>query len=155
MQKVTGRTRVSGDYKEIVCPKCKTVIRVRHFSWSSLHCETCSSIVPKLDWIIKDTPAAKLGRKGGQAKSEAKTKAARANAKMPRGKWATAIAYEFRCTKGELHHGVALKSGKMKSFVYPADEIADMEATIKECNPWEQKHDVDEFLILAGRSRLI
>lgn len=39
--------------------------------------------------------AQELGKKGGQAKSEKKTAAVRANAKKPRGKWVTAIAYEL------------------------------------------------------------
>jgi hypothetical protein len=39
--------------------------------------------------------AQELGKKGGQAKSAAKTAAVRANAKKPRGKWVTAIAYEL------------------------------------------------------------
>jgi len=84
--------------------------------------------------------------------SETKTKAARKNAKRPRGRWATAIAYEFKCSKGELHHGVALKAGKLKMG---DDDMAEMEAIIKECNPWEREKTVDEWLILAGRSRLI
>jgi len=93
-----------------------------------------------------------MSRKGGMARSESKTKAARKNAKKPRGKWATAIAYEFRCAKGELHHGVALKAGKLKM---KGDGFEEMEAIIKESNPWEQKHTVDEWMILAGRSLLI
>lgn len=39
--------------------------------------------------------AQELGKKGGQAKSERKTAAVRENAKKPRGKWVTAIAYEI------------------------------------------------------------
>jgi len=39
--------------------------------------------------------AQELGKKGGQAKSERKTAAVRANAKKLRGKWVTAIAYEL------------------------------------------------------------
>ena len=38
--------------------------------------------------------ASEMGKKGGQAKSEAKASAARKNASKPRGRWVTAIAYE-------------------------------------------------------------
>ncbi len=33
--------------------------------------------------------------RGGRVKSAAKTRAARRNAKKPRGRWVTAVAYEF------------------------------------------------------------
>ena len=37
--------------------------------------------------------AQELGKRGGMAKSERKTAAARKNAKKPRGKWVTALYY--------------------------------------------------------------
>ena len=39
--------------------------------------------------------ASEMGKKGGSAKSDAKTAAARKNASKPRGRWVTAIAYEL------------------------------------------------------------
>ena len=56
--------------------------------------------------------AQELGKKGGSVKSEAKTKAARENAKMPRGKWVTAVAYHFFDTNGKGHSGLLLLRGK-------------------------------------------
>lgn len=56
--------------------------------------------------------AKELGRKGGMAKSEAKTEAARKNAKKPRGKWVTAVAYHFFDANGSGHSGLILLRGK-------------------------------------------
>ena len=39
--------------------------------------------------------AQEMGKKGGQATSQAKSAAAKKNASKPRGKWVTAIAYEL------------------------------------------------------------
>lgn len=57
--------------------------------------------------------AQELGKKGGSVKSEAKTKAARANAAKPRGKWVTAIAYRGASSDGRELFGVALSRGKL------------------------------------------
>lgn len=61
--------------------------------------------------------ASEMGRKGGQAKSEAKAAAARKNASKPRGQWATAIAYEFEGVTDEqaspvVRFGCLLVPGK-------------------------------------------
>lgn len=56
--------------------------------------------------------AQELGKKGGMAKSEAKTVAARANAKKPRRKWITGVAYHFFDTNGGGHSGLILMPGK-------------------------------------------
>lgn len=88
--------------------------------------------------------AQELGKKGGQAKSEKKTAAVRGNAKKPRGKWVTAIAYEvdgiekykslglvivrgtppagteenFKwCEKKVVEHGVGLQNETMLVFL--------------------------------------
>lgn len=55
-----------------------------------------------------------MSKKGGQAKSEQKTKAARKNASKPRGKWVTAIAYaaNFNGDEGESKEGLMLVPGK-------------------------------------------
>lgn len=39
--------------------------------------------------------AQEMGKKGGQATSQAKASAARKNASKPRGRWVTAIAYDL------------------------------------------------------------
>lgn len=64
--------------------------------------------------------AQELGRKGGQAKSPAKTAAARANAKKPRGKWVTAVAYRVK-SDGKFYQGVAVRRGDLKE-----DQILDL-----------------------------
>lgn len=56
--------------------------------------------------------AKEMGKKGGQAKSEAKTAAARKNASKPRGKWVTAIAYELAGVKQAFAFGLVLVAGK-------------------------------------------
>lgn len=67
--------------------------------------------------------AQELGKKGGSAKSEAKTKAARANAAKPRGKWVTAIAYRGLTSDGRQLFGVALARGKLSSDEAQFDEM--------------------------------
>ena len=56
--------------------------------------------------------AQELGRKGGEAKSAAKTEAARANAKKPRRKWVTAIAYELEGVEKYKSFGSVMTKGK-------------------------------------------
>jgi len=57
-----------------------------------------------------------FSRKGGKAKSAAKTRAARRNAKKSRGRWATAVSYEVETIIGEKTlkvRGVLLLPGKL------------------------------------------
>lgn len=56
--------------------------------------------------------AKEMGAKGGKAKSEAKTAAARKNASKPRGKWVTAIAYELAGVNKAFSFGLVLVAGK-------------------------------------------
>ena len=56
--------------------------------------------------------ASEMGRKGGKAKSEAKTAAVRKNASKPRGKWVSAIAYELANVGSPFSFGVVLVAGK-------------------------------------------
>lgn len=67
--------------------------------------------------------AQELGKKGGSAKSEAKTKAARANAAKPRGKWVTAIAYRGLTSDIRQLFGVALTRGKLTNGEAQFDEM--------------------------------
>ena len=112
MKKVTTKTRAGKNGRQIYCPKCNRRTGVGHFSWSSLHCDGCGQDVKKTEWLTEETPAEILGKKGGQVKSEVKTKAVRENASKPRGKWATAISYEITYATGVLI-GVLLLPGKM------------------------------------------
>ena len=59
--------------------------------------------------------ASEMGKNGGQAKSEAKTAAARKNASKPRGKWMTVIAYEGQTEDGRKHFGVFTRAGRRDS----------------------------------------
>lgn len=57
--------------------------------------------------------AQELGKKGGSVKSEAKAMAAKENAKKPRGKWMTAIAYRGLSPDGRKWFGVSMSRGKL------------------------------------------
>lgn len=57
--------------------------------------------------------AQELGKKGGSVKSEAKAKAAKANAQKPRGKWVTAIAYAGIDGYGKSHKGLLIERGRI------------------------------------------
>ena len=92
--------------------------------------------------------AQEMGKKGGSARSEAKTSAVRKNASQPRGKWWTAIAYEVAGVGKYIAFGVVLVRGAP-----PRGPIA--------CHEWledmVQKHGVGlaafpklEFLQLAS-----
>jgi hypothetical protein len=59
--------------------------------------------------------ASEMGKKGGQAKSEAKAAAARKNASKPRGKWVTAIGYEIANVGKAFSFGLVLVAGKPPS----------------------------------------
>ena len=59
------------------------------------------------------TTVKEAGKKGGSVKSEAKAKAAKANASKPRGKWITAVAFEYLSTSGSTHSGVLMKRGNL------------------------------------------
>ena len=56
--------------------------------------------------------AQEMGKKGGSAKSESKTAAARKNASKPRGKWVTAIAYELDGVPECVAFGAVIVAGK-------------------------------------------
>ena len=59
--------------------------------------------------------AQEMGKKGGSAKSNAKTTAARKNASLPRKKWLTAIAYELLGVEKHKAFGVLLVNGSPPS----------------------------------------
>lgn len=57
--------------------------------------------------------AQELGRKGGSVKSEAKTRAAKANAAKPRGKLVTVIAYRGTDMEGKEWFGATVEKGML------------------------------------------
>lgn len=74
--------------------------------------------------------ASELGKKGGSVKSEAKAAAARENAKKPRGKYVTAIAYKGVDTDGKHRFGVALARGRL-------NDTQELEAVCATEKNWE------------------
>ena len=38
---------------KIQCPKCNTIGRVYHLSWSALQCQNCKNMIEKFDWLIE------------------------------------------------------------------------------------------------------
>lgn len=92
-----------------------------------------------------------MSKKGGQAKSEAKTKAARKNAKKPRGCRITAIAYCYDCKESQYERmGVAIIKGKVKD---ESDEA--IWELINEYCPEENKYTLVEFLDIVIKSVVI
>ena len=50
---VTNRTRARKNGKLIKCPKCQSVNKVYHFSWSACGCLDCKEIFNKYDWLVE------------------------------------------------------------------------------------------------------
>ena len=50
--KVNRYTRSGKDGKFIICPECKKVATVYHFSWSALSCGHCNAMVEKNEWRL-------------------------------------------------------------------------------------------------------
>jgi len=51
-KEVTRYTRAGKDGKLIVCPACRAIAMVYHFSWSGLKCKECKAYVAKPAWLI-------------------------------------------------------------------------------------------------------
>ena len=89
---------------------------------------------------MKNKAAVALGRIGGKAKSEAKAKAARENAKKQRPRLVTAIAYEFRPKGGGADcFGLILEKGNIP---------CDLEKNHDACIAMIEKHAGRECLDL-------
>ena len=96
--------------------------------------------------------AQEMGKKGGEAKSEAKTAAARKNASKPRGKWVTAIAYELEGVQRHKAFGVVLVQGK------PPHGAANHEwlhQKVRLLGVGLQKEESLQFAELAASSRMV
>lgn len=59
--------------------------------------------------------AQELGKKGGSVKSEAKAKAAKENAKKPRGKLVTVVAYRGTTADGKARFGAVVERGLLNA----------------------------------------
>lgn len=96
------------------------------------------------------TTVKQAGKKGGSVKSEAKTKAAKANASKPRGKWVTAIHAEWADKHGQDHSALVIARGKFKEHA-PQDLLAEIEK-----HPMAVKFPVaDLWTITAVSERIV
>jgi len=50
---ITKRARAGKWGKHIMCPNCKSISKVYHFSWSGLQCLECKESIDKLDWLVE------------------------------------------------------------------------------------------------------
>ena len=50
---ITSHTRSGRSGKHIMCPNCKSISKVYHFSWSALMCQQCETYVDKLYWSVE------------------------------------------------------------------------------------------------------
>lgn len=39
--------------KHIMCPNCRSISKVYHFSWSALNCSNCDTMIDKSLWSIE------------------------------------------------------------------------------------------------------
>lgn len=96
--------------------------------------------------------ASEMGKKGGQAKSEAKTAAARKNASKPRGRWVTAIAYEVANVERFKAFGVVLATGSPPSGARNHDWLVEK---VREMGVGLQDAGDLEFINLSASSRKV
>ena len=52
---VRKRTRAGSNGKLIMCPHCGSKQTINNFSWSTLKCKHCQSVVNKYDWMVDQT----------------------------------------------------------------------------------------------------
>ena len=50
---ITPRVRAGKGCKHIMCPKCETIHKVYHFSWSALNCVNCDTMIDKSLWSVE------------------------------------------------------------------------------------------------------
>ena len=91
---------------------------------------------------MNTTTVVEAGKKGGSVKSDAKTLAAQANAKKPRGKWVTAISFSFRARNCEVMTGLIIKRGRLSD----AKLLAAINASSEAVN-----HDIQEILAFESK----
>ena len=50
---ITKRVRAGKRGKHIMCPCCKSISKVYHFSWSALQCQQCEVQIIKSLWSVE------------------------------------------------------------------------------------------------------
>ena len=50
---ITKRSRCGKWGKHIMCPKCETIHKVYHFSWSAIVCQQCDTAIDKSLWSVE------------------------------------------------------------------------------------------------------
>ena len=50
---ITPRVRAGRRGKHIMCPCCKSISKVYHFSWSGLQCQQCEQLIDKSLWSVE------------------------------------------------------------------------------------------------------
>ena len=50
---ITPRARAGKRGKHILCPNCRSISKVYHFSWSGLQCQQCETCIDKQHWSIE------------------------------------------------------------------------------------------------------
>ena len=50
---ITSRVRAGKRGKHIMCPCCRSISKVYHFSWSSLNCQQCDTSIIKSLWSVE------------------------------------------------------------------------------------------------------
>ena len=50
---ITPRVRAGKWGKLIMCPKCETIHKGYHFSWSALNCVNCDTMIDKSLWSVE------------------------------------------------------------------------------------------------------
>ena len=50
---ITSRVRAGKRGKHIMCPCCKSISKVYHFSWSGLQCQQCEQLIDKSLWSVE------------------------------------------------------------------------------------------------------
>ena len=50
---ITKRARAGKWGKHIMCPNCRSISKVYHFSWFGLQCQQCKECIDKEHWSIE------------------------------------------------------------------------------------------------------
>ena len=50
---ITSRVRAGKRGKHIMCPNCRSISKIYHFSWSALNCVNCDTMIDKSLWSVE------------------------------------------------------------------------------------------------------
>ena len=50
---ITKHVRAGKWGKHIICPNCRSISKVYHFSWSGLTCQQCNTDIDKSLWSVE------------------------------------------------------------------------------------------------------